>query len=1119
MARVKLFNHKYGNYTEGNVPNIEELHRYFTDNEALKIYDKINISYNDGVFLTLTLNIDDDLIEKVNYLTLETPGPKDLYYFKEIMPEYINRIGTIKYSSVLGNLEAKKLEALNFLATTAKFKLVYSFWVIDSDGLEASFYFNVEYFKENVPNVRPYFVLSYQYNLKNQYILSCKLDSVLYELQAVKSATTNIQRAFLNENNELIYNNEGIEVTQIKQNEYPLDEVMTYIKYEYEVLPQQQPSGSHISIGPNLCEDFDSTNMNDMEIVEEIIKTLTQEQLQTCFDNNLQVRIQYKKYDAQCNIVSTGEEYCDVKKTQNFSLVDKHLNIGYYAVYMDDKLGSTQEDGDELIFDIDSKTKVQNDTYSDWEDTPFFFALNTPITSVKLLSSETFLWRANQYKNNRLYFSNNFGALYNLNITNALSASLSVIKYNVKFDLYYVNANAEIGSIGNYDTIHYKYLDREINFISASAWHYFGAVAEFGNADVSNMLSSMPYLVDGVIDPNDFLSAFQVPLATAQNNIRTAIKKLYPNVGYENDTDLLELDGMVVEVDGKLFELYVEQTSKIGYIFDDNNENLKIKGQSLITTNSENYLYFWRPENGLGNSLLNLVKPHLPNDIKNYLDGTKKNLYPMFFHIVEVKQYVLRSKEIGYAKQVGSFGGLAATNLLDNKVDEESYKLLIFPYGDIAVDNYIQDENTVKTVISYLLLKYNGGSADRIYDVQKIPYSSIDIKNYIKNSVINVDLSYVLTDFAGVANVYHFYKENEMYVLGDSDDEPQLIFFNANSHQRTFDIELGKLSKGDLKLELITKNALLTTQTYNTMKEYPYPKNDYGMNFRVNVDLKPITPYINVDIVAEDIGLYKYNFQDGRGLNIAEDLSITQVTDVFSSYKRANFNYLNSFNSQQEYEQSLLDLNQRNQLVQLDLQKRQKWESFGLDAALGLVQGTAIGGLLKGGVGLGIGAAKGVADAALNAAQLGLSQKQASETLALTQAQGRDTLALQQSQAREQFNYNIENIAKLPTRLDKVSGLTLIAKNYPMLITYETTNIEKERVREYLDNNAYNVNIIDQISNYLERSRNYIKGTIIRMNKPLNNIILQDINTRLTSGIYLHNEVFEERDIIIIKEE
>jgi hypothetical protein len=297
--------------------------------------------------------------------------------------------------------------------------------------------------------------------------------------------------------------------------------------------------------------------------------------------------------------------------------------------------------------------------------------------------------------------------------------------------------------------------------------------------------------------------------------------------------------------------------------------------------------------------------------------------------------------------------------------------------------------------------------------------------------------------------------------------------------------------------------------SHKTVAEYEYVKNNYGSRFVVTIDLKPYTPYFNIDFRTDDQGIFFSDYNDGRGINIAEDFSLTMFTDEFEAYKRNNSTYLQAFNSQQDYQQAMLDLQQRNELTRNEIDKEQAWVNYGISAA-GAVVNTAIGvgvGVATGGVGLAVGgvsAAKSGTGLITGAAQTHLDNKYRDRKIALQQGFAKDQLALQQAQAKEQFQMGLQNIQNRPARLDKVSGVTALQRKVPYIALYDTTQAEKERLKQYFQFNGYNINKIDMLGNYIDTNRpmSYLKATIIESNESVNNTILQDINQRLSVGVY-----------------
>ena len=167
----------------------------------------------------------------------------------------------------------------------------------------------------------------------------------------------------------------------------------------------------------------------------------------------------------------------------------------------------------------------------------------------------------------------------------------------------------------------------------------------------------------------------------------------------------------------------------------------------------------------------------------------------------------------------------------------------------------------------------------------------------------------------------------------------------------------------------------------------------------------------------------------------------------------SNYNFLNSFNSQQDFQLSILDQQQRHENSKNELSKEQDWVNYGCVMLLSLV--SALVPRLGAAAGAGMGIKSGM-NLITGGATTHLDHMYRDKNLALEQGFAKDKLGLTQAQAREQFQMSLENIESRPNRLDKVSGITSLNRRQPYLSLYDTTSQEKERLREYFKYNGYN---------------------------------------------------------------
>ena len=84
-------------------------------------------------------------------------------------------------------------------------------------------------------------------------------------------------------------------------------------------------------------------------------------------------------------------------------------------------------------------------------------------------------------------------------------------------------------------------------------------------------------------------------------------------------------------------------------------------------------------------------------------------------------------------------------------------------------------------------------------------------------------------------------------------------------------------------------------------------KNSGLEGFYIKVDLRPYASFHQIQPIYKSI--YGGNFTDTRGLVFQEDMSLTQISSAWETYKRQNINYVNSFNAEVDYKTSNFTIN------------------------------------------------------------------------------------------------------------------------------------------------------------------------------------------------------------------
>ena len=105
----------------------------------------------------------------------------------------------------------------------------------------------------------------------------------------------------------------------------------------------------------------------------------------------------------------------------------------------------------------------------------------------------------------------------------------------------------------------------------------------------------------------------------------------------------------------------------------------------------------------------------------------------------------------------------------------------------------------------------------------------------------------------------------------------------------------------------------------------------------------------------------------------------------------------------------------------------------------------------------------------------------------------------------DNFKYQLGNIKALPYSINKVTPLTYNNKKFPFVEIYSCTDKEKDILINKLTFNSMNVNAIGTIQDYLQDTRTFISGTLIRLEGTgLPNNELYELYDELKKGVYIN---------------
>lgn len=301
-------------------------------------------------------------------------------------------------------------------------------------------------------------------------------------------------------------------------------------------------------------------------------------------------------------------------------------------------------------------------------------------------------------------------------------------------------------------------------------------------------------------------------------------------------------------------------------------------------------------------------------------------------------------------------------------------------------------------------------------------------------------------------------------ILADSNDNvpdsTTCILYIQNSNF-TFNIQsplyIGNYTTSraiNKKVENECKLYKLVSPNYNGSFEFSLAKNGDTQYFNVDVSLIPYTPYIHVNPVFANI--YGQDFDDSRGLICGGDFSLPRRQNQWTNYKIQNKNY-----------QEIFDRQMRN----MDFTQSQERAMSYIDAftgtltagaggvAGGLMTGRPAGAIAGGIIGAGSSLIGGIAD------------------IGMTSARQQE----QKSYAIDTYNFKLGNIKALPDNLTKVTPFTYNYKKFPFIEVYSATNEEINLFINFLTFRSMKINAIGKIFDYLDSTKTFIKGTLIRL--------------------------------------
>ena len=400
-----------------------------------------------------------------------------------------------------------------------------------------------------------------------------------------------------------------------------------------------------------------------------------------------------------------------------------------------------------------------------------------------------------------------------------------------------------------------------------------------------------------------------------------------------------------------------------------------------------------------------------------------------------------------------------------SSLNDAPYKMFAIPAKLPTCDVLTGLGNSIKSsltdymgpkIATQLATQLSAGETSFIYDIQILPYLPVRSMLY--------EGSIVLGGTEGVD--YTFIREEDK--SGSGPIKSFILWATSSSFSFTlngtgYQIAVPQSSAIDFKIDHETKFCRLVAPNYSSVFEFKPTSNMGVSGFEINATYKPYQPYIHVNPLFNENGLYGGDFNDNRGLICSGDYSFPILTNAWQSYQIQNKSYYDSFTRQIEN----LDVNYQLQYDQMKKAGTVNAITSGISGATAGAMSGSLGGPIGGTIGAGVGfmAGLGASIYGLNA-DLDFLSKQQQETRNYT---------------RDQFALSLQNIRALPSTISKISAFDINNKSFPFVEFYTATTEEETALRNKITYNSMTVNVIGKITDYVGPTPTFIQGSVIRL--------------------------------------
>ena len=359
---------------------------------------------------------------------------------------------------------------------------------------------------------------------------------------------------------------------------------------------------------------------------------------------------------------------------------------------------------------------------------------------------------------------------------------------------------------------------------------------------------------------------------------------------------------------------------------------------------------------------------------------------------------------------------------------------------------------------------------ESVYDVQLMPYPP-------QGSYTLTSSTFRFTDWANTSDItYNVNVEDSTGVLKCFISAVQAADSILHIDTGLFGETVPPTDPIDFKVARETTLYRLCSPTYDSLYDFnPYDNNGLA-EMRAYMTLKPYNPYLLIQPVFNESGLYGGNYEDNRGL-ICSNFSMTRTSDRFLQYELNNANY------KQIFSRNIESLNKQKGWAETEAM----W-SGGAATMSGIATG-AMGGAKFGPAGAVIGGVTGGIVAGIGA----------NVDRRLTRDRAQEQISLQS----DMHYLNIGNIQALPDALTKVGAFTIRTAKQPFLEVYRATAEEQEALRKYIEEQGMSYGDIDVMQTVIDNTPTggYVSGYAIYMDADFDAHEFSALNEELQIGV------------------